>query len=79
MLYMSSVDSPGYCTPEGDAPGEYCTLHDAMNKIGFIFFGALEAEDFDVPQPTLVLFIFYNVIVIILLLNIIIARRSRSR
>jgi len=78
MLYMSSVGSPGYCTPEGDATGEYCTLNDAMNKIGFIFFGALEAEDFDVPDPTLVLFIFYNVIVIILLLNIIIAVMSDS-
>ena len=76
MLYMSSVGSPGYCT--GDAFGTYCTLNDAMNKIGFIFFGALEAEDFDVPEPTLVLFILYNLIVIILLLNIIIAVMSDS-
>ena len=62
----------------GRCAGRVCTLNDAMNKIGFIFFGALEAEDFDVPQPTLVLFIFYNVIVIILLLNIIIAVMSDS-
>lgn len=78
MLFMSSVGSPGYCTPEGDAPGEYCTLNEAMSKVGVIFFGAVEGEDFDVPDPTLVLFIFYNVIVIILLLNIIIAVMSDS-
>jgi len=78
MLYISSVDSPGYCTPEGDAPGEYCTLNDAMNKIGVIFFGAVEAEDFDLPRPTLVLFILYNIFVIIILLNIIIAIMSDS-
>lgn len=75
---MSSVDSPGYCTPEGDALGEYCTLNDAMQKIGIIFFGAVEGEDFDLPQPSLVLFIFYNILVIILLLNIIIAVMSDS-
>lgn len=78
MLYISSVGSPGYCTPEDDLQGSYCTLNETMRKIGSIFFGALDPDDFDLPQPTLVLFIFYNLFVIILLLNIIIAVMSDS-
>eukprot|EP00584_Thalassiosira_punctigera_P009216 CAMPEP_0172534332 /NCGR_PEP_ID=MMETSP1067-20121228/6735_1 /TAXON_ID=265564 ORGANISM="Thalassiosira punctigera, Strain Tpunct2005C2" /NCGR_SAMPLE_ID=MMETSP1067 /ASSEMBLY_ACC=CAM_ASM_000444 /LENGTH=238 /DNA_ID=CAMNT_0013319109 /DNA_START=36 /DNA_END=752 /DNA_ORIENTATION=- len=72
------VDS-AYCAVDaetGDPHGDYCTLHDAVNKVLTLFFGTLEADDFDVPAPTKVALVLFNVIVIILLLNIIIAAMS---
>lgn len=80
MFFFSAVDSStGYCDIDlesGEYQGEYCTLTDAMTKTYSLFFGTLEASDFDVPSPTLVTLFFFNVVVIIILLNIIIAVMS---
>mmetsp|Transcript_9865 Transcript_9865/g.22189 ORF Transcript_9865/g.22189 Transcript_9865/m.22189 type:complete len:737 (+) Transcript_9865:240-2450(+) len=81
MFFLSAVDSStGYCAADPEEPGEYlgdyCSLQDAMEKVYSLFFGTLEATDFDVPGPTLVTLFFFNIIVIIMLLNIIIAVMS---
>mmetsp|Transcript_38896 Transcript_38896/g.71270 ORF Transcript_38896/g.71270 Transcript_38896/m.71270 type:complete len:713 (+) Transcript_38896:152-2290(+) len=79
MFFVSAVDSSTYCDVDeesGDYSGDYCTLQDSMEKVYTLFFGTLEADDFDVPDPTLVTLFFFNIIVIILLLNIIIAVMS---
>ena len=83
MFYVSATNSSsGYCTADPDDPGEYlgdyCTMQDSMNKVISLFFGTLEADDFDVPEPTKMSLFFFNIIVIILLLNIIIAVMSDS-
>lgn len=81
MFFVGAVDSStGYCNADPEEPGQYagdyCSLEDAMTKVYSLFFGTLEADDFDVPGPTLVTLFFFNIIVIILLLNIIIAVMS---
>lgn len=79
MLFLSAVDSATYCVIDeetGEFEGDYCTLQDAFEKVYSLFFGTLEADDFDVPAPTLVALFFFNIVVIILLLNIIIAVMS---
>lgn len=79
MLFLSAVDSAAYCVIDeetGEFAGDYCTLQDAFEKVYSLFFGTLEADDFDVPTPTLVTLFFFNIIVVILLLNIIIAVMS---
>ncbi len=90
MFYVSSVDSPGFCTVdpndcstfneegECEAPGAFCTLDASMTKVSTLFFGTLEATDFDVPQPVLALMFFFNTLVMLLFLNIIIAMMSDS-
>jgi hypothetical protein len=65
MLYLSSRDSPGFCTTqdcsnskeveECETPGSYCTMGESMTKVYSLFFGTIDASDFDVPSPTLVL------------------------
>ncbi|KAL7534221.1 hypothetical protein ACHAWF_004759 [Thalassiosira exigua] len=78
MFFFSAVDH-GDCNASedsGEYSGDYCTLDEAMEKVYSLFFGTLEADDFDVSNPTLITLFFFNVIVVILLLNIIIAVMS---
>ena len=88
MFYLSAVDSVGFCiidpndctNPEEECPvpGPYCTMEDSMAKVYNLFFGTLEAGDFEVPLPTQLILFFFNIVVVVLLLNIIIAIMSDS-
>ncbi|EJK69360.1 hypothetical protein THAOC_09391 [Thalassiosira oceanica] len=86
MFYLSSVGYSGYCTVDGETCsgedcepiGNYCSMPSSVSKLYTLFFGTLEVDDFDVPFGPSVLLFFYNMLVTILLLNIIIAVMSTS-
>ena len=70
MFYLSSAGYSGYCTVDETCSGEdcevtgdYCSMPSSVRKLYTLFFGTLEADDFEAPLGPSVLLFFYNIMV----------------